>query len=105
MVSKLASLFAFLTFSVLAQSAGGLAGISGVVQDPSGSSVPNARVVVTNEGNGFKRSLTTNDAGLFAVPAMTPASGYSVAVTAPGFAGYEVRDIVLQVGQTVDLKV
>jgi hypothetical protein len=98
MSRKIASLFVFLTASVFAQSAGGLAGISGVVRDPSGSMVPNAKVVITNDTNGFTRSLATNDSGLFAVPALTPASGYKVVVTAAGFAGYEVKDIVLRVG-------
>ena len=89
----------------LAQSAGGLAGISGMVHDASGASVPNAKVVVSNDTNGTKREITTNQAGLFAAPALVPAAGYKVAVTAPGFSGYEVKDIVLQVGQNMDLQV
>jgi len=88
-----------------AQSAAGLAGISGVVRDPSGASVPNAKVEVRNEGLGIVRSLTTNPAGLFEAPALTPASGYRVIVTASGFAGYEAQNLELKVGQTVELDI
>ena len=42
----------------LAQSAGGLAGISGMVHDASGASVPNAKVVVSNDTNGTKREAS-----------------------------------------------
>jgi len=59
------------TSCALAQSAGGLAGISGTVHDASGSSVPNAKVVVSNDTNGTKREITTNQAGLFAARAGT----------------------------------
>src|SRR5436853_2648119 len=89
----------------IAQSAGGLAGISGVVRDPSGSLVPNAKVVISNETNGTARSLTTNEAGLFTAPALVPAPGYKVSVTAAGFAGYDIKDIVMQVVQNIDLAV
>jgi hypothetical protein len=102
---KVAFLYVFLAASTFAQSAGGLAGISGVVRDPSGSLVPNAKVVVSNDNNGTARSLTTNDSGLFSAPALTPASGCKVTVATPGFAGYEARDLVLQVDQNLDLNV
>ena len=36
-----------------AQSSGGVAGISGVVRDASGSAVPNARVVISTKGQGI----------------------------------------------------
>src|SRR5205809_7859989 len=102
---KLTVLIVLLSISVFAQSAGGLAGISGVVRDASGSVVPNAKVVVSNDTNGTTRTLTSNEAGLFTAPALSPAPGYKVTVAAPGFSGYEAKDIVLQVGQSLDLNV
>src|SRR5215471_545538 len=93
------------TSSVLAQSAAGLAGISGVVRDPSGSTVPNAKVVVSNTATGVARDLTTNEAGLFTAPALTPGAGYKIAVTTAGFAPYELADVALQVGQNLDLNI
>ena len=99
------SLFFFASALGMAQSAGGVAGISGVVRDASGSFVPAAKVVVANDALGVARNLTTNDAGIFTAPALIPGPGYRVAVTASGFSGYEAKDIVLQVGQNVSLDI
>jgi len=85
------------------QVASGTAAISGVVRDPSGATVPNANVEISSEGRGVIRTLATNEAGVFTAPALVPGAGYKVAVTAPGFAGYEAKDIELRVGQNLDL--
>jgi hypothetical protein len=104
-MSKFATLLLLLTTSVFAQTAGGLAGISGVVRDPSGALVPNAKVAIANDIQGLVRNLTTNDAGLFTAPALPPASGYKLSVTASGFATFEARDVALAVGQNLDLNI
>ncbi|MGP8245136.1 MAG: TonB-dependent receptor domain-containing protein [Bryobacteraceae bacterium] len=88
-----------------AQSAGGVAGISGVVKDPSGSAVPNAKVVISSGAQGNVRTVQTNLDGLFTAPALLPGQGYSVSVTAPGFAPYEAKNINLQVGQNLNLSI
>ena len=87
------------------QSSGGVAGISGVVRDASGAVVPDAKVVISSAGQGTLRTLTTNAEGIFAAPALPPGPGYKVTFTAQGFEDYEVTNMVLQVGQNVDLKV
>jgi hypothetical protein len=102
---RIASLFLFLSACALAQSAGGVAGISGVVRDQSGAVVPKARVVISSESQGTIRTLSTNDAGIFSAPALVPGPGYQVAVTATGFTPYEAKSLELQVGQNLDLKV
>lgn len=89
----------------LGQSAGGVAGLSGVVKDPSGSSVPHAKVVISSTERGALRSLETNADGIFSAPALNPGGGYKITVTAPGFAQYEANDIVLQVGQDLNLTI
>jgi Carboxypeptidase regulatory-like domain/TonB-dependent Receptor Plug Domain/TonB dependent receptor len=89
----------------LAQTSGGTAGITGVVHDPSGAVVPNAKVVISSAGQGTLRTVTTNSEGIFSAPALTPGPGYNVAVTATGFGGYEAKNMVLQVGQNLDLKI
>src|SRR5215831_19295647 len=93
------------TSALLAQAAAGLGAVSGAVHDASGASVPGATVVVANELKGIKRTVTTTEAGVFAVPALVPAEGYSIQVTKTGFADYEVSAFDLAVGQTVDFKV
>jgi outer membrane receptor protein involved in Fe transport len=97
--------FVLCASSLLAQAAGGLAGISGVVKDPSGSVVPNAKVEVSSESLGKLRTLNTNEAGLFTVPALVPGAGYKVTVTAAGFAPFEAAGLDLKVGQNLDLPV
>ena len=89
----------------LAQSSGGVAGISGVVKDPSGASVPNAKVDISSVSRGEIRTITTNDAGLFSAPALLPGTGYKVSVTAAGFAPYVASNLDLQVGQNLNLTV
>jgi outer membrane receptor protein involved in Fe transport len=90
---------------LLAQSAGGVSGITGTVRDASGSVVPNAKVVISSTNQGKLRSIQTNEAGVFTAPALLPGSGYQVTVTAPGFAEYDAKDLVLQVGQNLSLNV
>ena len=93
-----------LTSVVFAQAAG-VAGISGVVRDPSSAAVPNAEVVISSEGQGVLRTLGTNGEGVFTAPALVPGSGYAVTVTAPGFATYSAKNLTLQVGQNMDLQI
>jgi hypothetical protein len=93
-------LLLFLSASAFAQSAGGVAGISGVVRDPSGAVVPNAKVVISSDSQGTLRTLETNDAGLFTAPGLTPGAGYQVSVTASGFAGYEAKALICKLART-----
>jgi hypothetical protein len=58
--------------------------ISGFVRDPSQSSVANAMVVITNEGNGEKHRSATNSSGYYVFPNLFVGS-YTVEVEAPGF--------------------
>jgi len=101
----LAALLLFAWVPLYAQSAGGVAGIAGVVRDASGAVVPNAKVVISSAGQGEVRSLTTNDSGVFAAQALIPGSGYKVTVTSTGFNTYEAGNLVLAVGQNLDLNI
>jgi outer membrane receptor protein involved in Fe transport len=89
---------------LFAQSAG-VAGISGVVKDPSGAVVQKAKVVISSLSQGVIRTLDTNSEGVFTAPVLTPGPGYEVKVTASGFADYDAQGIVLQVGENLDLRV
>jgi hypothetical protein len=59
--------------------------------------------MIANESKGIRRELKTTDGGVFSAPSLVPAPGYSVTITQPGFATYEVKDINLNVGQTINL--
>src|SRR2546423_520991 len=89
----------------LAQAVAGMGGLTGTVRDASGAAIGAAQVVVTNEAKGIRRSLESNNDGVFAAPALVPAEGYKVTVNKAGFAAYEATNIPIQVGQTVELNV
>ncbi len=58
--------------------------ISGIVKDPSGAVVVNAKVTVRNEATAFERITSTNEAGFYTVPNLAPGY-YTVVVEAAGF--------------------
>src|ERR1700722_9080032 len=95
--------FLLAAFSAWAQAPAGLAEISRIVRDASGATVPEAQVVISNESKGVHLELTTSEGGIFDAPALVPAPGYEVAISKAGFALYDVKDIVLEVGQNVNI--
>lgn len=96
---------AFTPKTLSAQSLAGLGAVTGTVFDPSGSAVPNASVEVINTKLGIDRKLTATGAGLYFAPSLTPDSGYSVVVTAAGFAKATVTGIAVHVGEQVTVPV
>jgi hypothetical protein len=93
-----------LSLAVPAFSQLNLGQISGVVTDPSGASVPGASVTVRDIDRGVDRNLTTDSAGQYSAPSLTPGT-YSVRVSAAGFNPVERRDITVGVGQQVRIDV
>ncbi|HLH19026.1 MAG TPA: TonB-dependent receptor [Bryobacteraceae bacterium] len=102
---QLAATLLLFACSAFGQVVAGTAAISGVVRDPSGATVPGAKVVISSAGQGTLRTLTTNAGGAFSAPALTPGPGYKVTVTAPGFNTYEADQLVLAVGQDLALNI
>ncbi|SEB56448.1 TonB-dependent receptor [Terriglobus roseus] len=78
--------------------------LTGTVNDPSGASVANATVVITNETTGQVRTVTTNANGLFIAVSLPPAP-YDIRVSGDGFSSIEQKNVTLAVGQelTMDL--
>jgi hypothetical protein len=72
--------------------------ITGTVRDATDALVPGATVVITNEATGATRRATTNEAGIYVVPALPPAT-YTVTVEHTGFQSQTRRDVLLQVQQ------
>ena len=48
--------------------------IGGTVTDPSGAAVPNAKVIVRNNGTNAEQIVSTDETGYFRVAKLTPAS-------------------------------
>ncbi|HOK48344.1 MAG TPA: carboxypeptidase-like regulatory domain-containing protein, partial [Bryobacteraceae bacterium] len=76
--------------------------IVGEVKDASGAVIPGANVTVTNTATNTSRSVVTNEAGLYAFPALVPGP-YRLRVEASGFKTINRGDIELQVQQTARL--
>src|ERR1700709_452631 len=58
--------------------------ISGVVQDPTGSAIPGARVILTATDTNFSLERSSNENGLF-VFSPVKIGNYKITVRSPGF--------------------
>jgi hypothetical protein len=65
--------------------------ISGFVKDPSGATVPNAKVTIRNSATAVERQTTTNESGYYVVTNVPPGL-YTMTVEASGFQKYESKD-------------
>lgn len=97
---KCAKSILFSCFAAALLAGTGLAQISstslqGTVSDPSGSAIPGALVVVTNEAK-LERTTNTDAQGGFRILAVPPGT-YTLTVTAKGFARYEQTNLQLLV--------
>ena len=79
--------------------------ISGTVSDPSGATIPGAKVIVTNTDTQASRTLTTDDHGFYVAENLA-IGPYSVTVDAPGFKrSQQAGNFVVADGRlTVDFK-
>jgi hypothetical protein len=90
---------------MLSAQAGAIVGeIRGVVSDPSGAVLANAKVTALNTDTGANRFATTDSDGVYQLPLLT-LGNYKVAVVASGFGKYEQTGIILSAGAiaTVDV--
>jgi hypothetical protein len=71
--------------------------LSGTVEDQSGGVIPGATVTLTNEATKFATAETSNGAGLYAFPSLTPGT-YDIKASAKGFQAKAVTGIVLNAG-------
>ena len=71
--------------------------ISGAVSDPTGASIPGAKVTVTEVHTGTKIPAVSDSAGQYTAPFLLPGD-YDVAVQAQGFKGYTRKGIHVGAG-------
>ncbi|HYZ84213.1 MAG TPA: TonB-dependent receptor [Bryobacteraceae bacterium] len=76
--------------------------ITGTVTDASGAVITGATVTVTNPQTNSTRSATTNEAGVYSVPALLPGI-YNVRVNQSGFSAQVRNDVELQTSQVAKL--
>ena len=109
------NLLTLLVCLILAMAAAGqtFGELSGEVRDPSGALIGGATVTLTNIGTNAARTTQSNDAGVYAFPALAPGN-YTLKAEKTGFKSYsrpgvqiqvELRarlDIEMQVGQVTE---
>ena len=78
--------------------------ISGVVSDPSGAVVPNAKVTATEISTQTATNAATNESGFYVLTGLQPGT-YRLNVAATGFQKYERTSIALQVGGDLTVNV
>lgn len=97
-------LFMLAAPSAWAQGVSGSASVAGTVTDTTGAVIPGASVVLLNVERGSEQQVSTNEAGNYAYPDITPGT-YSVRVSSEGFQTREVTDLQVQVGQRAAVNV
>lgn len=76
--------------------------VEGRILDPSGGTVPNAIVSITNTATGFTTSQNTSGTGTFRFSYL-PVGDYGLHARAKGFASLDTRGIHVDVNRTVNL--
>jgi len=78
---------------------------TGVVTDPSGAAIPNAKVTVTNTATNLAITTSTSQSGLFVARELPPGT-YKITAEAPGFKTVSSTNVTLYAGNVehVDLK-
>src|SRR5690242_10095354 len=66
--------------------------IRGLVSDPSGAIIANAKVILINEGTSAQRSALSNNVGEYVFSQVTPGT-YTVAAEAPGFKKVDRKNV------------
>ncbi|MEO6803861.1 MAG: carboxypeptidase-like regulatory domain-containing protein [Granulicella sp.] len=80
----------------------GTGSVQGEVVDSTGARIPTAAVTLTAEATGVVRTATTDKAGLFVFPNITPGT-YTVSITADGFKRFSKTHNVLEVGSNISV--
>ncbi len=100
--SRLAVLLATIFVLFAAQALAQEATVVGTVTDPTGASVPNATILITNTDTGVSRSIPSNSDGQYVVPDLQ-IGHYVVHVSANGFKAAEQKGVTLDVGDRTRL--
>jgi hypothetical protein len=87
---------------VSAQTQASTGQIVGIVLDPQGAAIANAKVTITNPSTGLRQELATNEAGQYRA-VLLPPGRYEVTVEAAGFQKETVTGVEVNVGRAVDV--
>ena len=88
--------------ATFAQSTGGR--IRGTVTDSSGGTVAAAKVVITNQANGFRRDTQSDGNGEY-IFLEVPVGTYDIEIDQPGFKKYLRKGVILDLNQIVSVDI
>src|SRR6266404_486722 len=74
--------------------------ITGIISDPQGAAVPNAKVTITEDATGLTYDVQTNSAGEYIRPLLKPGT-YTVTAEATGFRRIAQKNVVIVGGDRV----
>src|SRR5438445_867233 len=102
--------FCLVAISILLVALGAFAQVqngqfTGIVTDPSGAAIPNAKVTVTNMGTNLSVTTTTNQSGSYTAREL-PVGTYKISTEAKGFKTRTDTNLTLNAGtiQRVDFR-
>jgi hypothetical protein len=101
-VSRLVCLWLFVAAAGLL--IGQSAGISGILTDPAGASIPGALVKISEPTTGFERQVETNGRGFFVVQELNPGT-YQLRVEKQGFQAIVRQAVVVEVGRNLQIDI
>ncbi|MBD0369798.1 MAG: TonB-dependent receptor [Pyrinomonadaceae bacterium] len=81
-----------------------MATLSGTVTDEAGAVIPSVNITLLNLSTALERHATTDDSGYYVVPLLPPGS-YNVTAQRTGFSTLEVRNVTLNTGDQLALKI
>jgi hypothetical protein len=99
----LCAMMLFCSFSRIALAQNDVGSIVGFVTDQTGAAVPNAKVTITNEGTGEKRTVVSDAQGHYTVPNLPPTI-YTMTAEAPGFQKFVSSHNTLASNTTIDIE-
>src|SRR5438067_9749861 len=70
--------------------------VRGIVTDPNGAVVPNAKVTITQKSTNVSTTTQTTGSGEFEFKNLLPAADYSITVEATGFKTLTLNDVRVQ---------
>jgi hypothetical protein len=73
--------------------------IQGTVKDATGAVIPNANIIITNEGTSVSTTVTANSNGEFHASNL-PAGMYDLSVTSAGFQSYKLKGLEIDTNKT-----
>src|SRR5438067_70141 len=78
------------------------ASLTGKVSDPGGLAIVGANVLVTNVETNAPYQVTTNEAGMYALPNLPPGT-YRITVSKEGFGGITRPDVIMHVADKLSI--